>query len=204
MYTLKMKSPGFPAEKAEHKEEVRREAERLARKGYIVRVVDDPPRPPGALFRQALEVSMEISDLHRIRELGVETFFGTPCPNYIGIVFHDVLWFSPKPKWQRGASDIEWQSNVGRPWQTTSYTENGPFEWRLEADLAARTVEISGIGMVKDDELYGFYDVLRSVERRLRIGCKIGQLVGLAKTGNWEGVERLRREILDRAFALPL
>lgn len=202
MYTLKMKSPGFPAEKAEHKEEIRREVERLARKGYAVRVIVNPPRPPNTLFRQVLEVSMEISDLHRIRELGVETFFGTPCPNYIGVVFHDALWFSPKR--QRGVGDIEWQSNVGRPWQTTSYTENGPFEWRLEADSAARTVEISGIGVVKDDELYDFYDVLRSVERRLRIGRKIGQLVGLAKTNNWEGVERLRREILDQTFALPL
>lgn len=203
MYTLKMKSMGFPAEKAEHEEFIQREAERLARKGYIVRVVDDPPRPPGTLFRQVLEISMEISNLHQIRELGVETFFGPPCPNYIGVVFYDALWFSP-PKWQRGVGDVDWQSNIGRPWQTTSYTENGPFEWRLEANSAARTVEVSGIGMVKGDELYSFYDVLRSVERRLKIGRKIGQLVGLAKTDNWDGVERLRREILDQAFALPL
>ncbi len=202
MYTLKMKSPGYPAEKAEHKEEIRREVERLARKGYAVRVIDDPPRPPGTLFRQVLEVSMEIDDLHRIRELGAEIFFGTPCPNYIGVVFHDALWFSPK--WRRGVGDIEWQSNVGRPWQTTSYTEGKPFAWRLEADSATRTVEVSGVGMVKGDELYSFYDVLRSIERRLRIGRKIGQLIGLAKANNWEGVERLRREILDQAFALPL
>ena len=202
MYTLKMKSPGYPAEKTEHKEEVQREVERLTRKGYIVRVIDDPPTKPDGLFRQVIEVAMDISDLHRIPELGVETFFGTPCPNYIGVVFHDALWFSPK--WQRRVGDVDWQSNVGRPWQTISYTEGEAFAWRLEANSSVQTVEVSGVGMVKGDELYSFYEVLRSIERRLKIGRKIGQLVGLAKTDNWEGVERLRREILDQTFVLPL
>lgn len=202
MYTLKMRAPSFPAEKPEHKAEIKSEIERLALKGYVVRVIDDPPMEPDGLYRRVIEVSMEINDLHRVRELGDETFFGTPCPNYIGVVFHDALWFSPK--WERGVGDVEWQSNVGRSWQTASYTDAGPFAWRLEADSAARTVEVSGVGMVKGDELYGFYDVLRAIERRLRVGRKLGQLVGLAKANNWDGVERLRREILDQTFSLPL
>lgn len=202
MYTLKMRAPGFPAEKPEHKAEIKSEIERLTLKGYVVRVIGDPPTKPDGLFRQVLEVSIEIRDLHQIRELGAEIFFGTPYPNHIGIVFHDALWFSPR--WLRGEGDVDWQSNPGCPWQTISYTENGAFDWRLEADPVTKTVEVSGIGMVKGDELYSFYEVLRSIERRLRIGRKLGQLVGLAKSNNWEGVERLRHEILDQVFVLPL
>lgn len=203
MYTLKMKSLAFPTEKAEGKEIVRLEAERLARNGYVVRVVDNPPMSSlRGIFRQVLEVSMEISDLHRVLKFGAETFFGTPCPSYIGVVFHDALWFSPR--WVRGKGDVDWQANVGCPWQTTSNTDGGAFAWRLEADSDARTVEVSGVGMVDGDQLYDFYDVLRQVEHRLRIGRKLGQLIGLAKAGNWDGINRLRREILDQTFSLPL
>ena len=193
MYTLKLTSLDWLANRPEHTEMTLQSAKTLRENGWKVIIVDLPSyrRDDGVMStaRQRIEASREISYLGGIREYWDTKLIGYEAER-IGLVFSNAHIH------KRFGNNLE--SSVVRHSRASDH-----FWWSWDCTTSdCVEIFVEGGMQLGQDNFLKFLCLLGSWDKKFRMTKKLHQLIAVATQQNQGAIERLQGEILELLVTL--
>ncbi len=176
MYTLRMMSIPVILPFAE----LLKTAAALRNSGWLVKLCGCMDQLAAGNGRYQLEVKRPLMSIDQLKDFWNMQVFGFQ-PDHIGVVFNDI-------------EERDFPLNLMR---------NEYFSFNADthtAEFSIRLMTTNGWG--DPEEFDTVCDRLENLDRKIRIARKLGQLVGVAMTGNVPACDRLRNEILEQVASL--